>query len=47
MIERRAYFEPPFQKLLAFTRTPRFAEWAEELGGYDVSNLGRIVYNAP
>jgi putative molybdopterin biosynthesis protein len=46
-ISRRDYFEPSFQKLLKFARSPRFAERAQELGGYDVSDLGRVVYNAP
>jgi molybdate-binding protein len=47
VIGRRDYFEPPFQKLLNFTRLPRFAEKAGQLGGYHISGLGRIVYNAP
>ncbi len=44
---RRHAFEPPFQSLLAFCRTPAFAARAEELGGYDVSGLGRVHYNGP
>jgi putative molybdopterin biosynthesis protein len=44
---RRDYFEPPMQRLLAFTRTPSFERRAEELGGYDVSALGTIHYNGP
>ncbi len=47
VIGRRDYFEAPFQKLLDFARHPRFAEKAEQMGGYDISGLGRIVYNAP
>ena len=47
VVGRRDYFESPFQKLLNFTRIPRFAEKAEQFGGYDISGLGRIVYNAP
>nr|WP_027335302.1 helix-turn-helix transcriptional regulator [Halomonas sp. HL-48] len=46
MMHRRSYFEPSVQALLAFTRTPRFAERAEALGGYDISQLGNVVYNA-
>jgi putative molybdopterin biosynthesis protein len=46
-IARRAYFEPPFQQLLRFARSPRFVERAQELGGYDISGLGQVVYNAP
>jgi putative molybdopterin biosynthesis protein len=44
---RRDYFEPPLQKLLAFCRTSAFHKRAEELGGYDVSGLGRVHYNGP
>jgi excisionase family DNA binding protein len=46
-IWRRDYFEPPLQKLLAFCRTPGFAQRAAELGGYDVAGLGRVHYNGP
>ncbi|WP_133484389.1 MULTISPECIES: helix-turn-helix transcriptional regulator [Halomonas] len=45
-LRRRSYFEPPIQRLLAFTREPRFAQRAEALGGYDIGELGRVVYNA-
>ncbi len=47
VVRRRDYFEASFQALLAFARTPRFVERAQDLGGYDVSGLGTIVYNAP
>lgn len=47
VIGRHDYFEPSFQRLLEFARSPRFAERAAELGGYDISGLGRVVYNAP
>ena len=43
---RAAYFEAPVQKLLAFTRTSRFADRAKALAGYDVSGLGTVHYNA-
>ncbi len=45
-LRRRSYFEPPVQRLLAFSRETRFIERAAALGGYDVSELGRVVYNA-
>ncbi|MDZ7853192.1 MAG: helix-turn-helix transcriptional regulator [Halomonas sp.] len=45
-LRRRSYFEPPIQRLLAFAREVRFAERAEALGGYDISELGRVVHNA-
>lgn len=47
LVWRRQYFEPPLQRLLAFTRTPAFGKRAEALPGYDISALGRISYNAP
>ena len=47
VICRREYFEPPFQRLLAFTRTTRFAEKAAEFGGYDITGVGRVTYNSP
>ena len=45
VMRRRDYFEPPFQKLLAAARAPGFAAHADDLGGYDISGLGTIVYN--
>ena len=45
-MHRRDYFEPPVQKLLAFARTPEFAERAQVLGGYDLAAAGTVNYNA-
>ncbi len=45
VIHHRHYFDEPFQRLLDFTRQGQFQEKAEELGGYDVSNLGRVRCN--
>ncbi len=45
VMTRRAYFEPPVQALIAFTRTAAFAERAREQGGYDVATLGRVWFN--
>jgi putative molybdopterin biosynthesis protein len=47
LIWRRAYFEPPLQRLLAFCASAAFAAKAENLGGYDVSGLGRVHHNGP
>ncbi len=47
ILSRCDYFEPPFQALLAFTRGDAFRERAARLGGYDISGLGTIRYNAP
>jgi putative molybdopterin biosynthesis protein len=44
---RRAYFEPPLQRLVAFCRSDRFVARARELGGYDVAGFGTVHYNGP
>jgi len=43
---RRDAFEAPLQRLLSWTRTAEFAAKADALGGYDVANTGRVVFNA-
>ncbi|WP_416915441.1 MAG: substrate-binding domain-containing protein [Roseicyclus sp.] len=45
VMTRRAYFDPPIQKLLAFARTDTFATRATHLGGYDLRDLGAVVWN--
>jgi excisionase family DNA binding protein len=47
VIWRRAAFEQPVQRLLAFARSEPFRERAVALGGYDVSRLGAVHYNGP
>ncbi len=47
VVDRRAWFEPPFQRLLALARGPALAEQADALGGYDLSGLGTVRWNAP
>ncbi len=47
LVNRRDYFEPPLQSLVAFTRNQSFRARVAELGGYDVSGLGRIHLNGP
>ncbi|HMO70400.1 MAG TPA: helix-turn-helix transcriptional regulator [Paracoccaceae bacterium] len=44
-MRRRDYFEAPVQALLAFARTDAFARRAAHLGGYDVADLGRVLWN--
>jgi excisionase family DNA binding protein len=46
-VDRRAYFEPPLQRFLAFCRSPALPSRAHDLGGYDLSGLFRVHYNAP
>ena len=43
---RRDAFEPPLQRLFAWTRRPEFTATAAALGGYDVTNSVRVVFNA-
>lgn len=45
VMTRRAYFDPPVQCLLAFARTEPFARRAAHLGGYDLRDLGRVLWN--
>ncbi|WP_209504180.1 MULTISPECIES: helix-turn-helix transcriptional regulator [unclassified Ruegeria] len=44
-IWRRAFFDPPIQKLLILLRSGQFAQRAREFGGYDLSGLGTIHHN--
>jgi len=46
-IQRRAFFEPRWQALMAFCRSPAFAGKAAELGGYDLAGHGRVHWNGP
>ena len=43
VIRHWEYFEPPFQRLLAFTRTTRFVEKAAEFGGYEITGIGHVT----
>jgi putative molybdopterin biosynthesis protein len=45
-MRRPDYFGPSIQSLLKFARTPLFTATAEAFAGYDVSDLGRVVYNS-
>jgi len=45
LVWRKAYFDPPLQKLFALCRTERFFARAQALGGYDVSGLGVVRMN--
>jgi len=46
-VDRRAWFDPPLQRLFAFARTPAFAAKAGALGGYDIGGLGAVRWNGP
>ncbi len=45
VMPRRAYFEPPMQALLAFARGAAFAARAARMGGYDVTETGRVAFS--
>lgn len=45
LVCRHAWFEPPFQAFLEFTRSDLFYDKAESLGGYDLSSLGKVHFN--
>jgi putative molybdopterin biosynthesis protein len=45
LVWRKAYFDPPFQRLFAFCRAAAFAERAGVLGGYDVRRFGEVRFN--
>jgi excisionase family DNA binding protein len=42
---RRAWFEPPIQKLMRFLASPACAARAAELPGYDLAGLGTVHHN--
>ena len=46
LVDRKAWFEPPLQALFAFCRSEAFLTRANSQPGYDVSQLGQIVWNA-
>lgn len=45
LVDRRSWFEQPMQRFLEFCRSDAFASRANELGGYDVSGFGRVLFN--
>ena len=45
LVWQAAWFDEPFQTLLEFMRTQVFLDKADSLGGYDVSQLGKVRYN--
>lgn len=47
LIDRKSYFTDPVQRLLNFTRTQQFQDKAANMGGYDLSPLGRVRWLSP
>ena len=45
LVDRRAWFEAPFQAFLSFCRSAAFRERAESLDDYDVSGFGNVHFN--
>ena len=45
LVWRKAWFDPPFQKVLALCATEKFAERARSFGGYDLSGQGAVHFN--
>lgn len=46
LVDRAAWFEPPFQRFWAFCGSEAFARHAGGMAGYDLSELGRVRWNA-
>jgi putative molybdopterin biosynthesis protein len=44
VMRQRDHFRPPLQALLCFGRSPLLSARAEELGGYDVSGVGKVRF---
>lgn len=45
LIWRRAFFDPPFQKLMQFCAKDIFKQRAQEMGGYDIQGFGTVHFN--
>lgn len=45
-MRRRSFFEPAIQRLMAFVRSQRFKDRAAAMGGYDISAIAEVRYNA-
>lgn len=46
LVDRKAWFEPGFQTLMAFCRSDAVHDRAAQYGGYDLSRLGEVLWNA-
>lgn len=47
LIDRRYWFEPPWQRFLEFCHSEQFAERAAQLSGYRIEHLGSVKFNGP
>jgi putative molybdopterin biosynthesis protein len=46
LVDRKAWFEPAMQQLMAFCQSAAFRNRAQVYGGYDISALGTVLWNA-
>lgn len=46
LVDRKAWFDAPVQSLMAFCAGPQFRNRAEASGGYDLADLGTVLWNA-
>ncbi len=46
VVDRKAWFDVPMQKLMAFCATEQFASRAAAYGGYEIGDLGMVIWNA-
>jgi molybdate-binding protein len=46
LVDRKAWFEPPVQALMTFCASAAFRARASAYGGYDVTGLGSVLWNA-
>lgn len=46
LVDRKAWFDAPMQRLMAFCATEAFANRAQAYGGYDTADLGKVIWNA-
>ncbi|MFV0302158.1 MAG: substrate-binding domain-containing protein [Paracoccus sp. (in: a-proteobacteria)] len=46
LVDRKAWFDPGFQKLIGFCQSGAFRQRAEGYGGYDVRETGKVLWNA-
>lgn len=47
LVDRKAYFTEPLQRLFSFARSPEFADKAAALGGYDLAGHGTVRWLSP
>lgn len=46
MVDRAAFFDPPFQTFLSFCESDRFRQRAASLAGYSIESIGEVRWNA-